>query len=83
VGLSAWNAQLFGEEMGKRSIVDNVMLYLLTGTVASAPRFYYGDPDTTNPDPTTVPRGAPRAKIMPTPHAIIPLIDVFGLGISG
>jgi pimeloyl-ACP methyl ester carboxylesterase len=43
VGQLAWNAQLFGEDLDADYILTNVMLYWLTGTAASAARFYYED----------------------------------------
>lgn len=40
-GLLAWNSQLFDEGVDKDFVLDNVMLYWLTETVASAARLYY------------------------------------------
>jgi hypothetical protein len=58
VGLLAWNAQLFGEDLDADFILTNVMLYWLTGTAASAARFYYEDAHATHPtEPTTIPIG--------------------------
>jgi pimeloyl-ACP methyl ester carboxylesterase len=42
-GLLAWNAQLFGESLDADFILANVAVYWLTGTAASAIRFYYED----------------------------------------
>ncbi len=59
VGLLAWNAQLFGDDFDDEFVLTNVMLYWLTGTAASAARFYYEDAHATPPsnEPTTVPTG--------------------------
>ena len=58
VGLLAWNAQLFGEDLDADFVLTNVMLYWLTGTGGSAARFYYEDAHATHPtEPTTVPMG--------------------------
>ena len=58
VGLLAWNAQLFGEDLDDDFILTNVMLYWLTGTGGSAARLYYEDAHATLPtEPTTVPMG--------------------------
>ena len=58
VGLLAWNAQLFGEDLDDDFILTNVMLYWLTGTGGSAARLYYEDAHATQPtEPTTVPMG--------------------------
>jgi pimeloyl-ACP methyl ester carboxylesterase len=58
VGLLAWNAQLFGEDLDEEFILTNVMLYWLTRTSASAARFYYEDAHTAHPaEPTTTPIG--------------------------
>ena len=58
VGLLAWNAQLFGEDLDDDFILTNVMLYWLTGTGGSAARLYYEDAHATQPtEPTTVPLG--------------------------
>jgi pimeloyl-ACP methyl ester carboxylesterase len=40
VGLLAWNAQLLGNDLDRDFALDNVMLYWLTGTGASAARLY-------------------------------------------
>ena len=59
VGLLAWNGQLLGEDLDRDFALDNVMLYWLTGTAASAARLYYenahASPAPTTP--TTVPIG--------------------------
>lgn len=60
-GLLAWNAQLMGESLDDDFVVGNVAIYWLTGTAASAMRFYYenahaGTAPTAN-EPTTVPIG--------------------------
>ena len=56
VGLLAWNAQLFDEEMDPDFILTNVMLYWLTGTAASAARLYHENAQMAHPtEPTTVP----------------------------
>lgn len=58
VGLLAWNAQLFGEDLEPDFILTNVMLYWLTGTAASAARIYYENARAPRPtQPTTVPMG--------------------------
>jgi pimeloyl-ACP methyl ester carboxylesterase len=58
VGLLAWNAQLFGEDLDDEFVLTNVMLYWLTGTAGSAARFYYEDAHATPPtEPTTIPIG--------------------------
>ena len=58
VGLLAWNAQLFGEDLDDDFILTNVMLYWLTGTGGSAARLYYEDAHATlQTEPTTVPMG--------------------------
>jgi pimeloyl-ACP methyl ester carboxylesterase len=57
-GLLAWNAQLLGEDLDADFVLTNVMIYWLTGTAASAARFYYEDAHTTHPtEPTTTPTG--------------------------
>jgi pimeloyl-ACP methyl ester carboxylesterase len=57
-GLLAWNGQLFGDGLDADFVLTNVMLYWLTGTAASAARFYYEDAHTTHPaEPTTIPIG--------------------------
>ena len=54
VGLLAWNAQLFGEDLDADFILTNVMLYWLTGTAASAARYYYENAHAPHPtEPTT------------------------------
>ncbi|MEV1142580.1 epoxide hydrolase family protein [Micromonospora sp. NPDC049799] len=57
VGLLAWNAQLFDESLDDEFVVANVALYWLTGTAASAMRFYWEDAhaDEQPAGPTTVP----------------------------
>jgi pimeloyl-ACP methyl ester carboxylesterase len=58
VGLLAWNAQLFGEDLDADFVLTNVMLYWLTGTGASAARLYYENAHATPPaGPTTIPLG--------------------------
>lgn len=58
VGQLAWNAQLFGDAVDADFILTNVMLYWLTGTAASAARFYYEDAHADHPtSPTTTPTG--------------------------
>jgi epoxide hydrolase len=56
VGLLAWNAQLFGDDLDDDFVLTNVMLYWLTGTAASAARFYYEDAHATpqSSEPTTM-----------------------------
>jgi len=58
VGLLAWNAQLFGDDLDDEFVLTNVMLYWLTGTAASAARFYYENAHAAHPtEPTTTPTG--------------------------
>jgi pimeloyl-ACP methyl ester carboxylesterase len=58
VGLLAWQAQLFDEQMDPDFVLTNVMLYWLTGTAGSAARFYHEDAHATHPiEPTTAPMG--------------------------
>jgi pimeloyl-ACP methyl ester carboxylesterase len=58
VGLLAWNAQLFGDDLDDDFILTNVTLYWLTGTGGSAARLYYEDAHAKPPtEPTTVPIG--------------------------
>jgi epoxide hydrolase len=59
VGLLAWNSQLFGESLDRDFILANVAVYWLTGTAASAIRFYYEDAHTAErpSGPTTTPTG--------------------------
>jgi epoxide hydrolase len=58
VGLLAWNAQLLGDDLDADFTLTNVMLYWLTGTAASAARFYYEDAHAEHPtEPTTTPTG--------------------------
>jgi pimeloyl-ACP methyl ester carboxylesterase len=63
VGLLAWHAQLFGESLDADFILANVAIYWLTGTSASAIRFYYEEayatehPTGPTTSPTTVPTG--------------------------
>ncbi|WP_328444359.1 TIGR03086 family metal-binding protein [Amycolatopsis sp. NBC_00438] len=59
LGLLAWNAQLFGENLDADFVLANVALYWLTGAGGSSIRFYYEDAQaTTRPsEPTTVPTG--------------------------
>jgi hypothetical protein len=57
VGLLAWNAQLFGEDLDADFILTNVALYWLTRTAASA-GFYYENAHAPRPtEPTNVPIG--------------------------
>jgi epoxide hydrolase len=57
VGQLAWNAQLF-KDLDDDFILTNVMLYWLTGTAASAARFYYEDAHAEHPTgPTTTSTG--------------------------
>ncbi|MGH2600161.1 MAG: epoxide hydrolase family protein [Dehalococcoidia bacterium] len=56
-GLLAWNGQLL-EGLDADFILTNVMICWLTGTAASAARFYYEDAHATPPtEPTTMPIG--------------------------
>jgi pimeloyl-ACP methyl ester carboxylesterase len=57
VGLLAWNAQLLDESLDDEFVVANVALYWLTGTAASAMRFYWEDAHAGEQPsgPTTVP----------------------------
>ncbi|MGF6882288.1 pimeloyl-ACP methyl ester carboxylesterase [Nocardia sp. GAS34] len=57
LGLLGWNAQLFGESLDADFVIGNVAIYWLTGTAASAIRFYYEDAHAPRsaPEPTTVP----------------------------
>jgi len=59
VGLLAWNAQLFGESLDRDFILANVAIYWLTGTSASAMRFYHEDAHAGEhpTGPTTTPTG--------------------------
>jgi pimeloyl-ACP methyl ester carboxylesterase len=59
VGLLAWNAQLFGESLDPDFVIANTAIYWLTGTSASAIRFYYEDAHTDEhpTGPTTTPTG--------------------------
>lgn len=58
VGLLAWMAQLFGEDLDEDFILTNVMLYWITGTAASSARLYYENAHSTPPkEPTTLPIG--------------------------
>jgi pimeloyl-ACP methyl ester carboxylesterase len=58
VGLLAWNAQLFGEDLDDDFILTNVTLYWLTRTAASAARFYYENAHAPRPtEPTSIPIG--------------------------
>jgi epoxide hydrolase len=43
VGLLAWNAQLFPNDIDPEFVIANVAIYWLTGTAGSAIRFYYED----------------------------------------
>ncbi len=58
VGQLAWNGQLFGDAVDADFTLDNVTLYWLTGTAASAARFYYENARVEPAaEPTTVPIG--------------------------
>lgn len=58
VGLLAWNSQLWRYEVDADFVLSNVMLYWLTGTVASAMRLYHERDEAPQPtEPTTVPIG--------------------------
>jgi pimeloyl-ACP methyl ester carboxylesterase len=58
VGLLAWQAQLFDEQMDPDFVLTNVMVYWLTGTAGSAARFYYEDAHASHPtEPTTARTG--------------------------
>ncbi|MFL5750806.1 MAG: epoxide hydrolase family protein [Chloroflexota bacterium] len=59
LGLLAWNGQLLGEDLDPDFALDNVMLYWLTGTAASAARLYYENAHAENRPtaPTTAPLG--------------------------
>ena len=55
-GLLAWNGQLLGEDLEPDFALDNVMLYWLTGTAASAARLYHENAHASHPsEPTTAP----------------------------
>jgi len=58
VGLLGWHSQIFRGELDADFVLTNVMLYWLTGTAASAMRFYY-EVDKAEPaaEPTRVPLG--------------------------
>ncbi|MBB4935480.1 pimeloyl-ACP methyl ester carboxylesterase [Lipingzhangella halophila] len=58
-GLVGWNGQLFADEVGDEFALANIAIYWLTGTAASAMRFYYEDahPGEEPREPTTVPLG--------------------------
>ncbi len=58
-GQLAWSGQLFGEAVDPDFVLTNVMLYWLTGTAASAARFYWEDAHgPSHPTgPTTAPTG--------------------------
>ena len=62
VGLLAWNAQLFPEDIDPEFVIANVALYWLTGTAGSAIRFYYEDAHSS--DRPTGPTTAPTARAM-------------------
>jgi hypothetical protein len=60
VGLLAWNAQLMGESLDPDFVLANVAIYWLTGTAASAIRFYYEDAHLAEEpaaEPTVAPTG--------------------------
>jgi len=55
-GLLAWNGQLLGADLEPDFALDNVMLYWLTGTAASAARLYQENAHATHATaPTTIP----------------------------
>jgi pimeloyl-ACP methyl ester carboxylesterase len=58
-GLLGWNIQLLPEDLDDEFVVANTAVYWLTGTAASAVRFYFEmakDPgNAANPGPTTLP----------------------------
>jgi pimeloyl-ACP methyl ester carboxylesterase len=57
-GLLAWNGQLLGDDLEPDFALDNVMLYWLTGTAASAARLYHENAHGSRPaEPTTLPLG--------------------------
>ncbi len=60
-GLLAWNAQLMGESLDDDFVVANVAIYWLTGTAASAMRYYY---ENARMAPNTEPTTAPTALAM-------------------
>ncbi len=58
VGLLAWNAQLFGDDVDDDFVLTNVTIYWLTRTAASAARFYFEDAHASHPsEPTSTPIG--------------------------
>ena len=88
VGLLAWNAQLLGEDLDADFVLTNVMLYWLTGTAASAARFYYEDAHAhpaDRADHRPHRRGRVRGRLQrhpplrrPGPHEHRPLVGVRG-----
>jgi pimeloyl-ACP methyl ester carboxylesterase len=57
-GLLAWNGQLLGADLEPDFALDNVMIYWLTETAASAARLYHENAHAGHPaEPTTVPLG--------------------------
>ncbi|MBC7814709.1 MAG: epoxide hydrolase [Burkholderiales bacterium] len=58
-GLLAWSGQLFGEDVDADFTLNNVMIYWVTGTAASAARSYYEDSHVDHSEyvkgPTTIP----------------------------
>jgi pimeloyl-ACP methyl ester carboxylesterase len=57
-GLLAWNGQLLGADLEPDFALDNVMIYWLTETAASAARLYHENAHASHPaEPTTVPLG--------------------------
>ena len=57
-GQIAWSGQLFGDALSKDLVLTNAAIYWLTGTAASAARFYYENQHAEHPsEPTTVPLG--------------------------
>lgn len=60
VGLLGWLAQLFGESLDADFVIANVAIHWLTGTAASAIRFYYEEAHSAAAapnGPTTTPTG--------------------------
>jgi len=57
-GLLAWNGQLLGADLEPDFALDNVTVYWLTQTAASAARLYHENAHASHPaEPTTVPLG--------------------------
>ena len=58
VGLLGWHAQIYRGSVDADFVLTNVMIYWLTGTVASSMRFYYeADKAGLPAKPTTIPVG--------------------------